>query len=233
MALYYFPGQTLYHDALLVKKAGAEEVFFIGDSFTPAGIDDYCLLNRNLLHRDTGYFYCLDLLERVAPQALLVNQHVEPAFRFSAEQRQQMRQTLEQRVSLLRELLPWDDPNYGIDEGWARFYPYARQVHPGERFQLALRIMNHSPSEQEYRVHLHLPPGWSTDATDSRPLRILPRQEGSMIVQIEVPKDAPGGQHLLTADLAWGRWELREWTESLVTVADTPVGEEVTRKTGM
>ena len=43
----YFPGQTLYHDGLLVKKDGGESVFFIGDSFTPSGIDDYSVLNRN------------------------------------------------------------------------------------------------------------------------------------------------------------------------------------------
>ncbi|MBM4093386.1 MAG: MBL fold metallo-hydrolase, partial [Planctomycetes bacterium] len=47
---YFFPGQTLQHDALLVKNDAGEQVFFIGDSFTPAGIDDYCLLNRNFLH---------------------------------------------------------------------------------------------------------------------------------------------------------------------------------------
>jgi glyoxylase-like metal-dependent hydrolase (beta-lactamase superfamily II) len=36
----YFPGQTLYHQALLVQKDGAEAILFVGDSFTPSGIDD-------------------------------------------------------------------------------------------------------------------------------------------------------------------------------------------------
>jgi glyoxylase-like metal-dependent hydrolase (beta-lactamase superfamily II) len=222
MALFYFPGQTLYHDALLVKKDGGEEVFFVGDSFTPSGIDDYCLLNRNFLHDDTGYFYCLDLVDRLAPQALLINQHVEPAFRFSADQRRQMRRTLEQRVQLLRDMLPWDDPNFGIDEGWARFYPYALQAHPGDTIQLSLRIMNHSPSEQEYRVRFRLPPGWTTDGTEPASLRIFPRQEGAIAVRIKVPRDAVVGNRLVTADLAWGHWELRDWAESLVTVIDAP-----------
>ncbi|MHC4680063.1 MAG: MBL fold metallo-hydrolase [Planctomycetota bacterium] len=64
-----FPGQTIYHDALLVEKDGAEKIFFIGDSFTPSGIDDYCLLNRNVLHESMGYFYCLRLLQKVPPNS--------------------------------------------------------------------------------------------------------------------------------------------------------------------
>ena len=39
----------MYHDGLLVKKDGGESVFFVGDSFTPSGIDDYCLLNRKCM----------------------------------------------------------------------------------------------------------------------------------------------------------------------------------------
>jgi len=65
---HYFPGQTIYHDALLVEKDNAEKIFFIGDSFTPSGIDDYCLLNRNFLHESMGYFYCLNLLRKIPPE---------------------------------------------------------------------------------------------------------------------------------------------------------------------
>src|SRR5580704_19529782 len=43
----YYPGQTLFHGGLLLKKDGGENIFFIGDSFTPTGVDDYCLTNRN------------------------------------------------------------------------------------------------------------------------------------------------------------------------------------------
>ncbi|HXI38705.1 MAG TPA: MBL fold metallo-hydrolase, partial [Bryobacteraceae bacterium] len=43
----YFPGQTIYHGGLVAKKDNGETVFFVGDSFTPTGMDNYCLLNRN------------------------------------------------------------------------------------------------------------------------------------------------------------------------------------------
>ena len=220
MTLYYFPGQTLYHDALLVKKEGGEQMFFIGDSFTPSGIDDYCLLNRNFLQEGMGYLYCLDLVERAAPDSLLINQHVEPAFRFSSAQRQQMRQTLRQRVELLRQLLPWDDPNFGLDEGWARFYPYACTVRPGESTTFSLRIMNHSPAEQTFEVKPHLPPGWTLGCLSPAPIRIPARQEGAIALTINAPDNAPADTHLLTADLRWGDWEFREWTEAMVTLTN-------------
>ena len=66
LQFFYFPGQTIYHDAMLVTKDSGEKIFFIGDSFSPSGIDDYCLLNRNLLQDGTGYFYCLDFLKKTS-----------------------------------------------------------------------------------------------------------------------------------------------------------------------
>jgi len=33
----YFPGQTIYHGGLEVKKDNGDTIFFAGDSFTPLG----------------------------------------------------------------------------------------------------------------------------------------------------------------------------------------------------
>jgi hypothetical protein len=220
LTLYYFPGQTLYHDALLVKRDGGEQVFFIGDSFTPAGIDDYCLLNRNFLREGTGYFLCLELLKGVAPGALLINQHVSPAFRFTGGQIDQMTETLRKRLGLLRLLLPWDDPNFGLDEGWARFYPYASAVRGGQQAKLSLRIMNHSPDAHTFDVRLHLPADWTLRAMTPARLRVPARRQGAVQVQFDVPRGAAAGTRILTADLRWDKWDLREWTETMVTVTN-------------
>jgi glyoxylase-like metal-dependent hydrolase (beta-lactamase superfamily II) len=225
MTAFDFPGQTLYHDALLVRKEGGEAVFFIGDSFTPSGIDDYCSANRNFLHAGMGYFRCLDLLQSTAAGAWLVNQHVGPAFRFSKDQLAQLRTTLEKRVELLRSLLPWDDPNFGLDEGWARFYPYAHAIRPGQDIRGTLRILNHSPAEQTFSVRLHLPPGWVLRSLAPSPLRVLAREEGSVGYEVSVPAGTPSGTYVLTADLSWDNHELREWTETLVTVTDSGQAE--------
>ncbi|MHC4434796.1 MAG: MBL fold metallo-hydrolase, partial [Planctomycetota bacterium] len=107
---YYFPGQTLYHGALLVERDDGQKIFFIGDSFTPSGMDDYCLLNRNFLHAGMGYFYCLDLLLNMSHDYLLVNQHVVEPFRFSGPQLEHMAEVLTKRTAILAELFPWDEP---------------------------------------------------------------------------------------------------------------------------
>jgi glyoxylase-like metal-dependent hydrolase (beta-lactamase superfamily II) len=218
VTLYYFPGQTLYHDALLVKKDGGEQVFFIGDSFTPSGIDDYCLLNRNFVREGTGYLYCLGLLKQAAPGALLINEHVGPAFRFTGAQIDRMTDTLRKRLGLLQALLPWDDPNFGLDEGWARFYPYATRVRAGDQAGLSLRILNHSPEAQTFEARIHLPEDWSLRAVRPARLRIPARTEGAVQVRFEVPSGAAPGTCILTADLRWDKWDLREWTEAMVTV---------------
>lgn len=220
MTVFDFPGQTLQHDALLVKKDTGEQYFFVGDSFTPSGIDDYCLLNRNLLHEGMGYLLCLQHVKQSAPDAMLINQHVGPAFRFSRSQIDYMVDTLKRRIHLMKSLFPWDDPNFGIDEGWARFYPYARTARPGEAVTLSLRILNHSPAEQTFELTPHLPPGWTLVWQHPTPLRILPRQEGAAEMVVALPDTVPAGNYILTTDVRWGEWELRHWTEAMITVQD-------------
>lgn len=215
MTLSFFPGQTLLHQALLVKKDSGESVFFVGDSFSPSGLDDYCPLNRDFLHPGMGFFDCLEQLRGLPPDTLLVNQHVPPAFRFSPAQIDRMESSLHRRLELLRDLVPWDDPNFALDEGWARLYPYGEQVEPGGTVRGSLVIMNHSPRTQEFRVGLNLPPGWARQPLE--PVRVPPRQEGVASFTVTVP-EAATGLHVVTADLAWGDWELREWTEMMVEV---------------
>ena len=218
LTVYNFPGQTLYHDALLVQKDGGDTVFFIGDSFTPTGIDDYCLQNRNFLHPGMGHFQCLKILSELRPDAWLINEHVEPAFRYSAAQKATMEKTLEARVPLLTDLFPWDDPNYGLDESWARFYPYATQRQAGETGRCRLNLMNHSPQPQTYTVKVHLPKGWDLVSTTPAAVRIPPREEGSVEVRYGIPKGVAQGGYVLTADVQWPGADLREWTEAMVQI---------------
>jgi glyoxylase-like metal-dependent hydrolase (beta-lactamase superfamily II) len=222
MTLDYFPGQTLYHDALRVTRDSGERFYFIGDSFTPSGIDDYCLQNRNLLREGLGYFYCLEHVQQSAPGAWLINEHVEPAFRFTDQQIDRMLDTLRRRVALLQALFPWDDPNFGLDESWARFYPYAIDARPGQTLTLRLRLMNHSPAAQSFDVRVRPPTGWKIQAQSPNPIRINAREEGSVEARVSVPENAAPGVHLLTADLRWGDWDLRAWTEAMVSVANRP-----------
>jgi len=212
-----FPGQTIYHDALLVEKDGAEKIFFIGDSFTPSGIDDYCLLNRNLLHESMGYFYCLDLLRKIPAGTLLINQHVVPTFSFSAAQLDHMTETLTKRKTLLSELFPWDEPNYGIDERWIRFYPYGSKAGPGQTVQVSVKLFNHSGVAHTFAVSLNLPPGLDA-SRKSASVTVAPRTEQTVEFELHTGTSAPPGVYVLTANVESEQWNLPYWTEAIVEI---------------
>jgi glyoxylase-like metal-dependent hydrolase (beta-lactamase superfamily II) len=209
-----FPGQTLYHDGLLVERDGGEALFFLGDSFTPSGIDDYCLQNRDFARVGEGFLYCLRVLDRLPEHVWLVNQHVEPTFRFSTAQRERMRAELMKRIAILKELAPWPDLNYAIDESWAAAYPYSNTVRQGERVTLQVKILNHGPLPETYRLKWNLPPTWRLIEAD-RDIAISARKEGTARAVFM----ANGvGLHVVTADVEFAGRQLREWVEALVRV---------------
>jgi glyoxylase-like metal-dependent hydrolase (beta-lactamase superfamily II) len=211
---FYFPGQTIYHDGLLIKRDGGESVFFVGDSFTPSGMDDYCVLNRNLAEPAPGYADCLRLVDRLKPD-WLINQHVNPMFHFSETQIATMLANWQQRRTRLAALFPWDDPNFGIDEQWARLYPYRSEARAGERVNLKVLILNHSAVARRFRVTPHVPSGWTAPA--SVQATIGPRKSFEIAIPVTAG-DGPqnGNPAIITADIAFGQWDLREWMEAWV-----------------
>ncbi len=211
-----FPGQTLYHGALLAEKDSGERVLFAGDAFTPSGIDDYCLLNRNFVSPQQGFLRCLDLIGKL-PDCLLINQHVRQTFRFSPEQIEAMKSSLRRRAAILGELFPWDNPNYGLDEQWSRLDPYAGEARAGQEFALRAVFFNHSAAPRTYEAILHPPPGWKAGPARLA-VRVQPGEEGFGTFRVKSPSGAQG-VHVLTADVRFGQWDLREWSEALVSVS--------------
>ncbi|MBP7050157.1 MAG: MBL fold metallo-hydrolase [Phycisphaerae bacterium] len=219
LTFYDFPGQTIYHDALLVERDTGERIFFVGDSFTPSGLDDYCLQNRNLLHPGEGYLRCLDLVQHtIPPDALLINEHVLEPFRFDAGQLKHMESVFKRRAELLRELFPWDEPNYGIDEQWARIHPYGQEVQAGRWTNLAVKILNHSPTANTFTVAVNPPQGCRIEPNETS-VTARPGQQVEISFKLRVGDRSPGEVCVVTADVQVGPWDLRQWCEALVKVA--------------
>lgn len=215
---YYLPGQTIYHDALLVEKQDGEKIFFAGDSFSPTGLDDYCLLNRNLIRSGTGYLYCLDLLRKLPGDCWIVNQHIEPPFRFTTEQLDFMTQKLHERKTMMSELFPWDDPNYGIDERWARMYPYGQAIQPGHEATVSVFIQNHSDLANDYTIR----PVPGTEGLAFSPEKIVihvqPGEEARADFALQASDNATPGIRIQTVDIDFNEWNLHEWCESIIEV---------------
>jgi glyoxylase-like metal-dependent hydrolase (beta-lactamase superfamily II) len=218
LTAFTFPGQSIYDAALLVER-GEESLLFVGDSLSPSGVDDYCAHNRNLLGPGLGFDRCLTLVEELAFSGLLVNEHVLGAFTFPREELTAMRASLERRRELFRALLPWDDPNYGLDPQWVRCDPYLRSAARGETVEWEVHVRNYSDDERAVEVGLALPRGW---AGAPRPVSAAapPGGEGIVSLSVPVPADARAGRAVIGLDVTYDGRPLGEIAEAIVDVRE-------------
>ena len=214
MTAYHFPGQTYYHGGLLVEGRGVR-MFFAGDSFTMAGIDDYCSGNRNLLGKDVGYEKCLRLIQQLKPTHIF-NCHVDPAFDFTDAEMQCMLDTLAEREECYTELFPWDHANYGMDEHWVRCYPYEQEIALGETTQLRVEITNHSSEPRTAVAQPILPSAWNIELPSAE-TTIPARSDGHIDFSVPIPKhrDALGKRVVVPVDIIYDERPLGQFREAI------------------
>jgi glyoxylase-like metal-dependent hydrolase (beta-lactamase superfamily II) len=214
----HLPGQSYYHGGLLLRGHGLS-VLFGGDSFSPTGIDDYTAGNRNFLGANRGYRRCIDLLRQYRPDMIL-NQHQLQAFAFSDAQLEFIEQNLITRESLLAELLPWDHPNFGTDEGWIRAYPYEIETCAGGTCRVEVRATNHAPHPAALIIEAVPPPGWPVpDQPAPSQVREI---NGEHIVRaqvaVTVPAETAAGCYPLAFRVTWDGHYLGQVCHALIRV---------------
>ena len=213
MTAYHFPGQTYYHGGLLVEGRGVR-MFFAGDSFTMAGIDDYCSGNRNLLGADVGYQKCLRLIQELKPTHIF-NCHVDPAFDFTDDEIACMLDTLAEREKCYTELFPWDHANYGMDEHWIRCYPYEQEIAPGGTAQLRVEITNHSDEPRTATAQPILPASWGMEIAPAE-TTILPKAAGGFGFSIPIPRHCTAsGRVVIPVDITYNARPLGQFREAI------------------
>lgn len=208
---FYFPGQTIYHDGLLIEHDGTR-VFMSGDSIANFGIDDYCSYNRNFLGHEPGYQQCFRLLLQLKPD-VLVAAHFG-AIPFSSANLQEASRILEEREALFSKLLPWDNVNFGLDPSWVRAYPYRQTVLKGQTVALEAKIWNHSDSPREASIDLQVPAGWKVTKTGRAV--IPPHTEGTISLGAIAPANPQGRRDVLGLDIRFGGRDLGEITEAII-----------------
>ena len=211
----YFPGQTLHHGGFLATRDDGSSYYFVGDSFTPTGIDDYCMQNRNLFGAGLGYGRCLNRLRNLPAGTWLLNQHVEPLFRFSNKQIDLMLDSLTKRARLLEKMSPWPDVNYLVDESWSTIYPYASSLGVGDELILQLRVCNFAPNPLEYTAAWHLPEELGLQADWQGNSVIPPGETGEMRATLQARR---AGLHVATCEVSLAALRLSMSTEALVRV---------------
>jgi glyoxylase-like metal-dependent hydrolase (beta-lactamase superfamily II) len=222
MTAYHLPGQTLYHSGLLVEGQGMR-MFFVGDSFTPAGIDDYCAQNRCWLGRGVGFDRCISLIEELKPTHLF-NCHVDQAWEFSPEQCRFMRENLARREELFGRLVPWDHANYGMDESWVRCHPYEQRAKAGGQVKLQVIVTNHSRGENPLACRAVLPRAWTKGGRNERPSiewvksNVPAKKDTRVPIAFCLPTTAQVGRYVIPIEFRYGAWTLPQFTETIVVL---------------
>lgn len=211
---YFYPGQTLYHAGLLVEGSGLR-MFFVGDSHTMSGIDDYCTYNRNPLGRGVGFQYCISLIEKLRPTHVF-NCHVDDAFTFTPGEIRFMRKNLDQRERLFGELVPWDHANYALDPSWVRCHPYTQKAKPGDEVRLQVVITNHSTKPHAAACRAVLPTAFGAEGTRWVKAKVAAKAEGHLPVAFRAPPAARPGRHVVPVDVKYGPWHLPQFAEAII-----------------
>lgn len=208
---YYFPGQTIYHDALLIEKDGTR-LFVTGDSMTNFAIDDYCSYNRNVIGKGGGYERCLRLLMQVKPD-LMWAAHYGP-LPVTQQYLQKALRLVEEREKLGVALFPWDDPNFSLDPGWVRAYPYRQNVFRGQPVAFEARIYNYSESPKTASVELRAPPGWNLPKPET--IIIPAKSEGTIRFTAVSAAHPPLRREVLGLAVHFDQRDLGEIAEAIV-----------------
>ncbi len=229
MTAYHLPGQTQYHAGLFVEGHDVR-MFFVGDSFTPAGIDDYCAYNRNRLGKDVGFDHGVALIEKLRPTHIF-NCHVDKAFDFTPEQCRFMRANLAERERLFGQIVPWDHANYGMDAHWVRCDPYEQTASPGSRIEIDVIVTNHSSQPQTAECRAVPPRAWLAGTSSTPPAadrapapgwsraEVPAKKEAAVRLTLTVPAGLRAGRYPVPIDLRYGRWVLPQYTAAIVAVA--------------
>ncbi|MCH8218928.1 MAG: hypothetical protein IH892_19390 [Planctomycetes bacterium] len=80
-----------------------------------------------------------------------------------------------------------------------------------------MKVFNHSQDSRTFTIRLRLPDGFHTDRP-AQTVTIPPRSEGQVGYSLRVNASTDPGTYVLTADVEWGPWELRQWTEAIIEI---------------
>jgi len=214
---YDFPTQTYWHDGLLFEANG-KKYFVIGDAlYNPRHAQDDNCRNYCRLEEDDGILFSARLLKELNPEFLITGHwgvwQVTPAdFDYLIAYSKKIRPRVE-------KLIAQPDPNMGMDEQWASFYPYRTKANSGTEISLAVQIRNHLAQSAAVTADLRFPAGWSV-APRSQTATIKRKATHRLNFKIATPKNATPGRYILTANIVFAGRDYGELPEALIDVED-------------
>src|SRR5262249_18706734 len=127
---------------------------------------------------------------------------------------------------LLNTMMPWDNPNYGIDGWWVQCHPYEQHVKAGTDVAFDVVISNHSTVTRPAACRANPPRSWgmpalapASIATDgwSKP-DIQAKADGRVRVSLSIPKNVKPGKYFIPVDLRYGSRVLPQFGVAMLIV---------------
>jgi glyoxylase-like metal-dependent hydrolase (beta-lactamase superfamily II) len=222
MRFFYLPGQTEYTEGLLMEIDG-EKLLFDGDNVahplpgTPL-IGHYGC--RNYQRLDTGHVYSAKKLLELKPD-YVCPQHFEWN-KASHELLECYLRASEETNATFEKIIDQPDPEIGLDNNWASFYPYQVEAGPGDTLRYELRIRNWIYRPSHIKAAIVLPERWVSDPV-CVDLTVPAKSVSSAPFAVKTPSSEArlNRRFVLTADIWRDGEHLGELTEALVNVRPT------------
>jgi len=159
LKLYFFhmPGQTFYHQGLMVEDEGKRYLLSGDNNWHPAdGVrpmnSPVIPKNRYFIGENDGYLkISKDLLDLKVD--VIVPSHYFP-FSVTREELEMYQDWAEKLTALFKEIIDQPDANMGMDPLLVHFYPYRIEVKPDEEFTVDVSVTNHLNKPSEFKITL-------------------------------------------------------------------------------
>ena len=217
---FYMPGQTIYHQGMMVEDEGKRYVFSGDNIWHPAdGVrpmnSPIIPRNRYFLKEDHGYLKISKDLIDIQPD-IIVPSHYFP-FSVTQEELEMYRDWAEELTALYREIIDQPDANMGMDHLWIKFYPYRVEVKPDEEFNINVNVTNHLNKPSEFTITLK----YSENIICSQQTKTykVPAKSSDMIpFSVKVRPGKNVKREIICADVTINGKYMGEYTEMVVDV---------------
>jgi len=216
---FYMPGQTIYHQGLLVEDEGKRYVFSGDNIWHPAdGIrpmnSPIIPRNRYLIKDNDGYLkISKDLLE-FKPD-VIVPSHYFP-FSVTREELELYQKWAEELTALYKEIIDQPDVNMGMDHLWIQFYPYRLEAVSNENKVISVWVTNYLNSPSKFKITLKFSENIICDEK-TKDFTIGANSSTTVPFTIKfVPKDKYVKREVICADITMNDTYLGEYAEMIV-----------------
>ena len=107
----------------------------------------------------------------------------------------------------------------GMDEQWASCYPYRSVTKKGSQVEIQVRVRNHLGEAAEAKAELRCPTDWVATPVFLSAV-VEKKSNGTLKFKLAIPKDAPAGRYVVTANVVFAGKDYGEIAEAVVDIGE-------------